>query len=103
MKFMIPQNYNRTNKLFGFINYSSAILFLLWAIFLFCIVNFIFKSLYIKIFVFIIFCVPFFIFCIIGFNQENIISFISYFFKFIFSQKLYLYQKSDCIINKKMI
>lgn len=98
MKFIIPQNYNRANKLLGFIDYSSAIFFVLWSIFIFCIINFIFNSFYIKTFLFIILCLPIFIFCFNGFNQENIISFLSYFLKYIFSQKLYLYRKNDCIM-----
>lgn len=103
MKFIIPQNYNRTNKLFGFIDYSSAIILLLWCVFIFCIINFIFNALYIKIFIFVVLCLPVAIFCFVGFNQENIIYFLSYILKFAFSQKVYLYQKNDCNIPQKMI
>ena len=95
MKFIIPQNYNNSSKLFGFLDYSSGIILLLWIIFVFCIINFIFNSLYIKIFLFIILCFPFCIFCFVGLNNENIIYIISYLLKFIFSQKIYLYEK-DC-------
>lgn len=103
MKFIIPQNYNISSRLFGFLDYSSAIILSLWCLFIFCIINFIFTSLYLKIFIFIIFCFPFAIFCFVGFNHENIIYVLSYIFRFIFSQKIYLYQKNHCKTPQKMI
>ena len=35
MKFIFPQNYNFKNKLFGFIDYNSLILNIIWDIFIF--------------------------------------------------------------------
>ena len=92
MKFIIPQNYDTSSKLFGFLDYSSGIILILWSIFIFCLINFIFHSLYLKIFIFIIFCFPVYLFCFIGFNHENIIYILSYLLKFAFSQKIYLYK-----------
>ncbi len=93
MKFIIPQNYNLSSKLFGFLDYSSVIIIALWCLFIFCIANFIFHTLYIKIFVIIVLCFPVVIFCFVGFNHENIIYALSYLLKFAFSQKVYLYNK----------
>ena len=36
MKFIIPQNYNFSSKLFGFIDYSTAFVNVVWYIFVFC-------------------------------------------------------------------
>ena len=95
MKFIFPQNYSISGKLFGFIDYSSAVIIVLWCLFIFCIINFIFNSLYLKIFIFIVLCFPFILFCFIGFNHENIIYVLFYILIFIFSQKIYLYKKSN--------
>ena len=73
MKFIFPQNYRFKNKLFGIIDYSSLILNIIWDIFIYFFINLIFKSLNIKIILFIIFCLPILLFIIIGFNHENII------------------------------
>lgn len=102
MKFIIPQNYNLSSKFLGFLDYSSAIIISLWCLFVFCIVSFIFHSLYLKIFLIIVLCFPFIIFCFVGFNHENIIYVLSYLLKFAFSQKIYLYQKNPIVkYNKK--
>lgn len=92
MKFIIPQNYDFSSKLFGFIDYSTAFFNIVWYIFIFCIVNFVFSSMFFKIFAFIILCFPVLLFSLIGFNHENILYVFLYIFKFIFSQKIYLYK-----------
>ena len=92
MKFIIPQNYNFTSKLFGFIDYSTAILNIFWFSFIFCIINFIKLTLLIKIFLLIIFCFPVFLFSFIGFNHENIVYVLIYIMKYTLSQKIYLYK-----------
>ncbi len=95
MKFIFPKNYNFNNKLFGFLDYSTAILNLIWCSFIFSLCQLIFKSLDVKIFVFIIFCMPLAIFSIVGFNHENILYVIYYLFKFIKNPKIYLYNKHN--------
>lgn len=92
MKFIIPQNYDFSAKLFGFIDYSTAIINVIWYIFVFCIINFFIKTLFFKIFVFIILCFPVFLFSIIGFNHENILYVFLYILKYALSQKIYLYK-----------
>ena len=92
MKFIFPQNYNFRSKFLGFIDYSTAILNVLWATFVFCILNILIFSLKIKIFIFIILCLPVLIFSFVGFNHENIIYVLFYILKYIHSPKVYLYK-----------
>ncbi len=95
MKFIFPQNYNFKNKLFGFINYSTIIINILWDLFIFLLINLFFKSIYLKSFIFIIFCFPLFLFSIFGFNGENITYLFCYILKFLFKQKIYFFQKDE--------
>lgn len=92
MKFIIPQNYDFSAKLFGIIDYSTAILNVVWCTFVFCIINFFISSLFIKIFIFIILCFPVLLFSIVGFNHEKIIYVLTYLLKYALSQKIYLYK-----------
>lgn len=94
MKFIFPQNFNFKNKLFGFIDYSTIILNLVWDAFIFCLVDLFIIDLSIKISLFIVFCFPLFLFSVIGFNHENFIYFLTYLLKFIFNKKLYFYSKN---------
>lgn len=93
MKFIFPQNYNFNNKLFGVIDYTTAIFNIIWFFIIFLLVNLFFSSLTIKLFFEIIFCVPILLLSIVGFNGENIVYVFSYIFKFLFKQKIYFYNK----------
>ena len=93
MKFIIPQNYNFKSKIFGFIDYSAAILDLIWGGLIYIILNIFFKKLSIKIVLFIIVFLPIFIFSIVGVHGENLIYFLTYIIKYVFKQKLYFYEK----------
>lgn len=93
MKFIFPQNYNFKNKLFGVLDYNTVIANIIWALLVFVIINIIFQNLNIKIFLFIIFCFPFLLLSIFGFNGENILYVFSYIFKFYIKQKIYFYNK----------
>lgn len=93
MKFVFPQNYDFKNKLLGIIDYSTAFVNLLWYAFVFLLVNFIFKSLTLKIFVFVVFCFPLLLFSFASFNGENILYVFSYLFRFLLKPKLFLYKK----------
>ena len=94
MKFIFPQNYNFTSKLFGFIDYSTAIFVAIWCSFIFCLVNLIFSNLSVKVFLVIFLCFPIIIFSVVGFNHENILYVFLYFFKYIRNPKVYLYKKN---------
>lgn len=95
MKFIFPQNYAFKNKLFGFIDYSTLFLNIIWDLFLFCLIDLIFADINIKIALFIIFSFPLFLFSVIGFNHENFIYVLAYLINFIKSPKLYLYIKNN--------
>jgi hypothetical protein len=93
MKFIFPQNYKFTTKVLGIIDYQTAILNLIWDGLIFLILNIIFKSLNIKIFLFIISAFPMLIFSIIGINGDNLINVIIYMLKFLIKPKLLFYSK----------
>lgn len=93
MRFIFPQNYNFKNKILGIIDYTTLIFNIIWIALIVFLLNIIFNNLNIKIFFTIIFCFPIIILSLIGFNGENILYVFSYMFKYIFKQKLYLYNK----------
>lgn len=93
MKYTFPQNYTFKNKLFGFIDYSTLALNIIWDAFVFCLLDIFFSNLSIKLSFMIIFCFPLLLFSIIGFNHENFINVLVYIFKFIKKPKIYFYNK----------
>lgn len=93
MKFIFPQNYSFKTKLFGFIDYSTLLLNVIWDAFIFCLLDLLCSNLYAKISIFIVFCFPLFLFSIIGFNHENFVYVLTYLFKYIFNKKIYFYFK----------
>ena len=93
MNFIFPENYNFKNKLFGFFDYYTIIINLIWIITVFFILNKLFTNLNIKIFLFIILVFPIFLFSILGLNGENIFYIFKYIIKYIFKCKLYLFMK----------
>ena len=93
MKFIFPQNYNFNTKLLGIIDYSVAIADLIWGVMVVFIVNILVRRLSIKIFLSIILVFPVIIFSIAGVDGENLLYFLLYILKYIFKQKLYLYEK----------
>ena len=92
MKFIFPQNYDFKKKLFGIIDYSTAIVLVIWCLFIFCFINLLFNSIKLKIFFFIILCFPLFLFSIVGFNHENILYVCYYIIKFYNQRKIYIYK-----------
>lgn len=93
MKFIIPQNYNFKNKLFGFMDYSTAIFNVFWMFVVFLLINLFNISINIKIAVFITLYFPLFLFSVFGFNNENILYVIFYMFKFVKNRKVYFFNK----------
>lgn len=93
MHFIFPKNYNFKPKLFGFIEYTTAIIDAIIALVLYGLVNLIFTSINIKIYVFIALFLPILLISILGINRESIISVFIYMFKFIKNQNIYLYKK----------
>ena len=86
MHFIFPKNYNFRPKLFGFIEYTTAVIDIIIALFLYGFVNLIF-------YIFISLFLPIFLVSIFGINRESILSVCIYFFKFIKNQNIYLYKK----------
>ena len=93
MHFIFPKNYNFKPKLLGFIEYSTAIIDTVIAVILYVIINIFFSNINLKIFVFISCFFPIFLISIIGLNKESFITVFRYIFRFITSQKVYLYKK----------
>ncbi len=95
MKFIFPKNYQFKNKIFGIIDYTTAFVNIIWYVIVLIFVNLIFDSIDIKVFVFISLCFPLLLISFSGFNGENIITVLSYLFKFITKQKLYFFSKKN--------
>lgn len=93
MNFIFPSNYNFKNKLFGLIDYSTAIINVIWYVFSFCLVNLIFEDINLKIMVFSLLSIPFLIFSIVNNRNESIFIVLIYIFKFFTNPKLYFYRK----------
>lgn len=93
MKFIIPKNYNFKPKIFGLIDYKTATLDIIVGILLFFIVNIIFSSIKLKIYLFIGLYLPILLLSIIGIRNENLVSTLIYLIKYYKSQKIYLYKK----------
>lgn len=91
MNYIFPTNYNFKNKLFGIIDYPTAIFNVLYFLIVYSIFNLLFRSMNLKIVFIIIFYLPIFLFSIIGFNHENILYSLFYILKFMIKPKLYLY------------
>lgn len=93
IKFIFPQNYNFKSKIFGWLDYWTAIINVIWGVILFGILNIFPFSLNVKIFIFIMFFSPVFMFSIVGFNGENIVCVCSYLIKYMLKTKILLYKK----------
>ena len=94
MKFIFPQNYNLKLKLFGIMDYSTAIFDIIWCLSVFFISQLIFHSIKISIVLSIILCLPILIFSIAGFNGENMSFVIKYMFMYLIRPKVYVFNKS---------
>lgn len=93
MKFIIPQNYTFKNKLFGFMDYSTAVFNVFWALTVFVFINIFPFTTNTKTGIFIILYFPLLLFSFFGFNNENILYVFYYIFKFIKNSKVYFYGK----------
>ena len=93
LKFIFPQNYDFKSKILGFIDYSTAIIDLIWGILIFGILNILHIKLKFKIFMFVVLVFPVVLFSIVGFNGEGIIKVCSYLLKYLSKPKVILYKK----------
>lgn len=93
MKFIFPQNYNLKNKLFGFMDYSTLLINLIWIYLVYLISSLFINSFFVHISVIIILCLPLFLFSIFYIGNENLFNIIIYLIKYIISPKLYIFSK----------
>ena len=94
MKFIIPQNYKFKNKIFGIIDYPTAILNIIWNVIIYFILKNISITISIKIFIFSSLSFPILLLTIIGFNNESPIYSIRYIFNYLRKNKIYIFDKS---------
>ena len=101
MHFVFPKNYNFKPKLFGFIEYTTAILDAIIGFLIYTFVNFVFTNVNIKIYIFISLFLPLLLISILGINKESFLTVFRYIFKFIKNQNIYLYTRNyDSKIKK---
>lgn len=93
MNFIIPKNYNFKNKLFGIIDYTTAIFNTIWNILLYFILKNIEITISIKICIFSSLSFPVLLLTLIGFNNESPIYTIKYLLNYLKSQKVFLFKK----------
>lgn len=93
MKFIVPQNYNFKSKILGFIDYTTALVNIIWFVIVFFILNLFNITLINKISILIILCFPLFLISLFGFQNENIVFIFIYIFKFIKNRKIYFFYK----------
>ena len=99
MKFIIPKNYKYNAKIFGFIDYITAIFDLVVGIILFNILHIIFQKLSTQIYIFIILFLPVILFSIFATQGENILEYILTIVRFIKNRGVYLYEKDRKVEN----
>ena len=95
MKFIFPQNYTFQTKLFGFIEYSTAIFNIIYWIILYLFINIFIPDLTIKIAIFIILALPIFILSITGIYKENFLNILFYVIKYFLKRNIYVFSKND--------
>lgn len=95
MKFIFPQNYNFQTKLFGFIEYSTAIFNIIYWIILYIILNIFITNLTLKLSIFIILALPIFILSITSIYKENFLNILYYIFKYFLKRNIYVFSKID--------
>ena len=93
MNFIFPKNYDFSLKFLGIFSYSSIIINFIYAVFLYFIISFLFKTFIIKFYLFMIFFIPVFLFTALNHSNENIIIVFSYILKFFLRPKVYFYDK----------
>lgn len=93
MNFIFPKNYNFSFKLFGFINYTSIVINLIYGFILYFFISFLFKSFIVKLYIFIALFLPVFLFISLNRSDENILIIFKYILKYIFRPKVYFYDK----------
>ena len=92
MKFIFPKNYNYKNKIFGVIDYPTAIFHLLFLIVLIPFSNILFSNFTFKSFFVVVLYLPVFLFSIANLGGESIVYKLFYLIVYLLRPKLYLYK-----------
>ena len=93
MKFIFPQNFDFKNRLFGWLDYSTAIFDVCWGIITYGVLGFFKLKVALHISIFLVLFIPVLIFSVFGFYGENIINVFYYLTKYILRPKVLLYKK----------
>lgn len=93
MNFIIPKNYKYKNKIFGIIDYPTAIFNIIWNVIIYFILKNININFSLKIFIFSTLSFPIFLFTAIGFNNDSPISSLNYLIKYFIRPKIYIFNK----------
>ena len=91
MKYIIPENYDYKNKLFGILDYKSAIFILVFIIIVWKFFSLFIKSIITLISFMIIICLPIILLIFYNSTNENLINILYYFIKFLIKPKIYFY------------
>ena len=102
MKFIFPQNYNFSLKLLGFIEYSTAIVNLIYWGLLYIILNFFLDNITIILSLFIILALPIFILSILGY-KEKFYHILYYLLLYSIKPKVYVYSKASYIKVRRFL
>ena len=92
MTYIIPQNYNFKPKLFGILDYPTAILNVSIIVILILFLRLVPFALVVKCIIFIVCYLPLFLVSIFGFYNENFILIFLYVFKYLISPKVFIYR-----------
>ena len=93
MKFIIPKNYKFKNRIFGIIDYPTAIVNIVWDVFIYFLLRNIDTNISIRIFIFTLLSFPVLLITIVGFNNESPVYTLKYVVRFLIKQKIYLFKK----------
>lgn len=93
MKFIIPKNYKFKNRIFGIIDYPTAIVNIMWDVFIYFLLRNIDANISIRIFIFTLLSFPVLLITIVGFNNESPVYTLKYVVRFLIKQKIYLFKK----------
>lgn len=92
MKFIFPKNYNFKNKLFGIIDYPTAIFNLILLFIFYKISALFFCNIFNRLLFLIIFNFPLILLSIFSFSNESFLFVAYYILLYLFKPKLYLYK-----------
>lgn len=98
-KYIIPKNYDVKTKFLGIVEYSSILYLVIFDILIYFLLNLFIKSIIIKIQLLILISTPIILFMFIGINGESINYVIYYFLRYIFKEKVHIYNKNKEINN----